>query len=829
MANFKTALAMENEIFKATDFNFGYDSIISNIATAMKAVLSGSNGNYVIGGKVTPYGSGGMNVSIAPIYGFCDSTGVCVAEGDITEPVSFEEADSELDRIDIIEICGAETGYDSQSRKFIDPSTATETTQTVNTKKKIALSVVVKKGSNGSEAAPAVDNGYVKLAEVRIPAGTNNITSDLIKNIDARKYGVDNTDWTTNKASTFNPSYLAEIFHTFLVQHNEDGSHKNAVIKAANIDFGTESTQVKGTVIPTGQSLSVHGVDFTSGESLTSLIMNLADNTNALYEYANDILSRYSFLEEYPVAASTENVDIEAGGEMTIDGIPCTIGQLVFLKDQTDAKENGFYEVQSGAWNRYAEYTTANASAFLHKFVFVKAGTANKGKVFYLKGDRAAIGTDELVFMESKLSPFALPFSAVVRDERGRAKMAEPEENDDIATKHYADSQMESLDISIGRGVRDLWIPRSRWLRFDFTDENHKSLVIDAGTFLRLDSTHVFRAITKTKVDLSKYVTLAGKDYYVYLVPDGEGTKIVASMSKIAPSDVSEDYTAGNTRKIGQFHTECADIPAGTTMRHKDSTAITTKEPMLIIPYLDAEDSDFKEFYTKTPTDITTGSKFNTFTVPHPLAGWKAGDILPESVFCTGFMPLSSADGMFYVKELDVAIDIYLQSGTGSLTKSAFGAATTRNRQQVNHTDDMLAVGKQLLSDAEFTLGAMGSNEQTAIKGTSESSIVTTGGHVDTKERRMVSARGGEDFCGGISQWLRDVSANGSSDWSDYAGGVQFGQTYGSSYAMLAGGDWRHSSYCGSRARIGSNSRADVSTYVGGRGSSRIKNGINGN
>ena len=119
MANFKTALAMENEIFKATDFNFGYDSIIANIATAMKAVLSGSEGNYVIGGKVKPYGSGGLNVSIEPIYGFCNSTGVCVAESDTTEPVSFEEADSSLDRIDIIEICGTETGYDSQSRKVL--------------------------------------------------------------------------------------------------------------------------------------------------------------------------------------------------------------------------------------------------------------------------------------------------------------------------------------------------------------------------------------------------------------------------------------------------------------------------------------------------------------------------------------------------------------------------------------------------------------------------------------------------------------------------------------------------------------------------------------
>lgn len=453
MANFKTAIAAENEIMKAADVTFGYDSSIDNVAVALKAVLSNSAGDYVIGGKVKPYGSGGLNVSIEPIFAYKDSTGVCVAETDTTEPVSFEEADSSLDRIDIVEVMGEEEGYDSQSRKFNDPSTGTKTTQTVNTKKRIKLTVVVKKGSNGSEAAPAVDAGYVKLAEVRIPAGTNNITSDLIKNIDARKYGEENTDWTTNKSSTFNPSYLANIFYTFLVQHNEDGSHKNAVIKAANIDFGTGSGQVMGSSLPTGQSMSVHGVDFTSSESVTSLIQSLANNVNNLYKYSNDILSRFTFLADLPVACSTVNVDIATGGEMTIDGVSVSIGQLVFLKDQTDAKENGFYEVQSGAWNRYAGYTTSAPSAFKHKLVFVKAGTANKGKVFYLNGDFEQIGTDELNFTESNFSPFAIANKAVIRDKDGRFRAKAPKDSEDVARKQEFDEATANTGSTEGRNL----------------------------------------------------------------------------------------------------------------------------------------------------------------------------------------------------------------------------------------------------------------------------------------------------------------------------------------------------------------------------------------
>ena len=453
MANFKTAIAAENEIMKAADVTFGYDSSIDNVAVALKAVLSNSAGDYVIGGKVKPYGSGGLNVSIEPIFAYKDSTGVCVAETDTTEPVSFEEADSSLDRIDIVEVMGEEEGYDSQSRKFNDPSTGTKTTQTVNTKKRIKLTVVVKKGSNGSESAPAVDAGYVKLAEVRIPAGTNNITSDLIKNIDARKYGEENTDWTTNKSATFNPSYLANIFYTFLVQHNEDGSHKNAVIKAANIDFGTGSGQVMGSSLPTGQSMSVHGVDFTSSESVTSLIQSLANNVNNLYKYSNDILSRFTFLADLPVACSTANVDIATGGEMTIDGVSVSIGQLVFLKDQTDAKENGFYEVQSGAWNRYTGYTTSAPSAFKHKLVFVKAGTANKGKVFYLNGDFEQIGTDELNFTESNFSPFAIANKAVIRDKDGRFRAKAPKDSEDVARKQEFDEATANTGSTEGRNL----------------------------------------------------------------------------------------------------------------------------------------------------------------------------------------------------------------------------------------------------------------------------------------------------------------------------------------------------------------------------------------
>ena len=451
MANFKTAIAAENEILKATDVTFGYDSAIDNVAVAMLAVLSGADNNFVIGGKVTPYGNGGLNVSIAPIFSLNVAKESVVAETEITEPVSFEEADSSLDRIDIVEVRAKETTYDVQTRAINDPTSGTKSYQEMATKKKITLEVVVKKGSNGSASAPATDSGFVKIAEVIIPAGTTNITEELIKNITARKSGVENEDWTADKDKTFNPGYLSEIFYNFLVAHNEDGSHKNKVIKSNNIDFGTGSAQVKGSDIPSASSLTIHGTDYDSQTSLTALVSALVANVNALYGYSNDILSRFSFIEDLPVACSTENIDVVTGGPATIDGIVVSEGQLVFLKNQTNAKENGLWEVQSGAWNRYTGYTADNSMT--HKFIVITAGTTNKGKIFYLNGDSYTLGTSELNFVESKLSTFARAYTSVVRDADGRIKAAAPKENDDVIRKNEYNELSAHGDSCDGRNL----------------------------------------------------------------------------------------------------------------------------------------------------------------------------------------------------------------------------------------------------------------------------------------------------------------------------------------------------------------------------------------
>ena len=259
----------------------------------------------------------------------------------------------------------------------------------------------------------------------------------------------------------------------------------------------------------------------------------------------------------------------------------------------------------------------------------------------------------------------------------------------------------------------------------------------------------------------------AGRDYYIYACYDNAdpldpGVRLVVSLNSTYPDGFDEQ----TSRKIGGFHTLCADVG----------------------------------------------------TIPdHSLSGYTGGDILPASLWTLTHRPACSPEGMAYVSPLDFWADIYLQSGTGTFTKSVFGATITDTQSWMDHVEDLAAVGKTLLTDTEFQIAAAGSNERTAIQGAADP--VTTGGHVDSAGRRMISHYGLEDCCGALWQWIDHPSANGDSAWSALPGNK--GDLYGASYALLAGGDWSAAAYCGSRCRAANDARAYAHADIGGRGRAR--------
>lgn len=239
-----------------------------------------------------------------------------------------------------------------------------------------------------------------------------------------------------------------------------------------------------------------------------------------------------------------------------------------------------------------------------------------------------------------------------------------------------------------------------------------------------------------------------GKDYFVFAVrgdkDDTQTLKFVVSANGTYPHGIERE----KCYRIGGFHTLCADVG-----------------------------------------DIPN----------HPLSGFKAGDILPMSVWSLNHSPHCLPTGMVYCPNLNLWVDIYLQSGEGRQTRSIYGGQITNARSHIDHQKDLRAVCKRFLSIAEFYFVAEGSNEDAGLKYDKDRSFdrrlkLTTGGNVDSNNRRMISKIGCEDCCGYMNQIVQDVpiryiyrtgkdsfsvfAVGGNISTSNGAGGFNEGRTW---------------------------------------------------
>lgn len=347
-----------------------------------------------------------------------------------------------------------------------------------------------------------------------------------------------------------------------------------------------------------------------------------------------------------------------------------------------------------------------------------------------------------------------------------------------------------------------------RWLRFN--PSNKKGLIIKANTFIRKSNGEYQKYFKDTTFDFTSSITASGTDYFVNLADDGT---VSVSTSKL---------TTGVT--IGRFHTLCANAGTMTMIVPvSPGSGLTTSSYIRVKGYDQTKDPDFYSFYNKKVTAVNADTtNYDVVTVDHPLSGFAAGSILPESVFCLTWHPQCLVeDAMVYDKDIDRAIDVYLQSGTGFNTRSKYNATHTVSRTAGNHAEDFRAVGKRLLRDYEFTSASLGSNQATNIKGSADAT--TVGGHSDTASRRMISAIGCEEMCGYLYQWLDELTyATQASEWANTDGRGLFGQEYWTPHVLLAGGSWATGSACGSRCRDSDRVRSTVLANRGGRGSSRV-------
>lgn len=239
------------------------------------------------------------------------------------------------------------------------------------------------------------------------------------------------------------------------------------------------------------------------------------------------------------------------------------------------------------------------------------------------------------------------------------------------------------------------------------------------------DKILVYETDTDVEISTAKFKA-AGRDMYVYLVVDEKNNnalKIELSPNSTFPTG----YTAKNSRKIGGFHTLCMSV--GTI-------------------------------------------------AGHPLSGLAAGDILPASVWCLNHRPYSSPEGMVYDAKTNIWVDIYLMSDVGGVGQSKYNVALFNGKTYDDYGDRLIAAKKSFLTELEFTSMANGSNEKESIS--AAPAQTTSGGHIATSKRRMISSIGCEDCIGYMWQVLDEVTSY------TY---VQFGVTYVQLKFIVAGGD----------------------------------------
>jgi hypothetical protein len=114
--------------------------------------------------------------------------------------------------------------------------------------------------------------------------------------------------------------------------------------------------------------------------------------------------------------ATTANITLS--GTQTIDGCAVAVGDIVLVKNQSTAAQNGLYTVAVGAWSRTAGYDSGSA-AFTAKKLVVNKGATNEGCVFYLDIGVYTIATTGLPFAKTSFSVAAKPNTVVFRNKAG--------------------------------------------------------------------------------------------------------------------------------------------------------------------------------------------------------------------------------------------------------------------------------------------------------------------------------------------------------------------------------------------------------------------------
>ena len=336
-------------------------------------------------------------------------------------------------------------------------------------------------------------------------------------------------------------------------------------------------------------------------------------------------------------------------------------------------------------------------------------------------------------------------------------------------------------------------------------DSTWKSLVLKAGTpipvFESNGTCHIFYSDDEITISAANLVSgdafAAGTSYFVYLVYTDQGNWLF----KISTSGSQTFTGALAARIIGGFDTLCVSV---------------------------------------------TSEQVYSTTEVHPFSGAVAGYIHPFSVWDLWHRPVCCPEGFAYAPTLGIWASIYLMSKDATLNTWTTGT-TASGSKYPNDSFKMVSKnggtildgtstpaldcldgeqqlhyqGMRLPTIAEFGDLARGAPQGVNIKGSTDP--VTTGGHLATNDKRIISYCGLEDIVGVLWQWSSESSydASGSTTWTDNFNANKrdvLGKHYfGAGKRALLGGSCYNGVCCGSRGLNWNNSPLNLNNNFGFR------------
>ena len=271
------------EIAKADDINYGFQSIIENMALITNLAVQ-SERDFIIGGGIEP--GQGLNVIVKPFIAFCKDSGMLYCKS-VNTKVEFYKSSPINDRIDVITVSGE--GWDVFQKERRAKWYVTQNAPTghedndslvfgeFDKRQSPKIEIEAIQGLDNSELAKNTEPGQIKIAEVRIKAGREILDNSDIHFVSAMFDGEQNKEWTSEKSSTFYIVPIVQTLQRFFKIHNPDGSLKDNVVNKNNLNLSLGDA-ITSNDLAIGEKIEKRAEELNAATGQYSPVVPIAGN-----------------------------------------------------------------------------------------------------------------------------------------------------------------------------------------------------------------------------------------------------------------------------------------------------------------------------------------------------------------------------------------------------------------------------------------------------------------------------------------------------------------------------------------------------------------------